>query len=147
MKETTVTTDLTVMIKLTAVTKPIVIKPTVTNAMTGQTAVTGQTVASAVTVVTETGAVTETADAATGQTAADAQAARNQQAVSVGTQETAGRIAARMTEVVEMRDLSKKVRKTIRIIERIPVIIMVIKTVAESVRIARRNLRADQTRI
>ena len=57
--------------------------------------------------------------------------------------ETAGRNAARMTGVEEMRDLNKRVTKIIRIIERIPVIIMVIKTVAESVRIARRNLKAN----
>ncbi len=58
----------------------------------------------------------------------------------------ADRIGARMTEVAEMRYLNKKVKKVIRIIERIPVTIMVIKTTAESVRIARRNLKADQTR-
>ncbi len=55
----------------------------------------------------------------------------------------AGRSADKMTGAGEMRDLTKKVRKIIRIIERLPVTLMVIRTAAESIRIARRNLKAD----
>ena len=84
------------------------------------------------------------ANAARRQTGRRANAMRSAAQMEAGRRTgAAGRNGAKTTGVAEMQDLNKKVKKIIRIIERIPVIIMVIKTAAESVRIARRNLKAN----
>ena len=48
-----------------------------------------------------------------------------------------------MTGDLEMKEMISKIKKIIRIINRAPLITKVIEVTAESVKIARKNLRAD----